>query len=216
MSQLRNHSRLDPEQTPFKKVLFALSCIPFVIPPAIWLLYMASRISPVKSKSKVKWRLYSLLTIAASVPFIFASWIMSAAPIAYIPTVLLVIYVNHNRVYEEYVMRYNALIDSGYYANKERTREADLHRWEKEIEREAKREAEKLTHNPKGEYVPRPESGKKNIPEENAGLKKEKKTETKSETQKQAEARVEEVFHTRPTEKHKEEKPSTRRRKLDF
>lgn len=213
MSQLRNHSRLDPKQTPVKKVLFAFSCIPFVIPPAIWLLYMVSRIRPVKFKAK--WMLYSLLTIAASVPFIFASWIMSAPPIAYIPAVLLAIYVYNNHVYEEYVMCYNALIDSGYFTDKVRTREANLHRWEEEMELDAKRRAEKLTHKPNGEPVPRPKPDRKNIPEEKADLKKEKKTETKSETQKQAEAKVEEVFRTQSTEKHKEEK-SSMGRKLDF
>lgn len=215
MSQLGNHSRLDSEQTPFKKVLFALSCIPFVFPPAFWLLYMAARIRPAKFKGK--WVLCSLLTIIFSVYFVYFGLVLSAPLIAYIPAVILAIYVYKNHVYEEYVIYYNALIDSGYFTDKERTREADLHLWEKEIMRDAERRAEELTHKhkPKGEYVSRPKSGKKNIPEKQADLEKEKKTETKSETQKQAEARVEEVLRTRPTEKHKEEK-SSGGRTLDF
>ncbi|MBR4068196.1 MAG: hypothetical protein IKK08_06160 [Clostridia bacterium] len=157
MSEITNRKRLNPNATPLKKFLLALMWYPFGFLPGLVLLYMALRVRPVKGK----WLIYSLIGIAVSVLFLTLNVMMKDdIYILYnlLSGILLVIYIYKTRAYEEYVMRYNALVDSGYFVEKERIKAANLQRWEDETAMDALHSAQSLTYRPKGVAVPRPDA----------------------------------------------------------
>jgi len=157
MSEITNRKRLNPDATPFKKFLFAISWLPYFIPTPIWLIYLGLRLKPVK----FKWVLMGIAALAVEIVGMTCAInetleTGSTTMMMYLPSILLVIYVFTTRVYEEYVMRYNALVDSGYFVEQERIRVANLQRWEDETASDAWNQAQSLTYQPKGEAVPRP------------------------------------------------------------
>lgn len=157
MSEIKNRKRLTPEYTPAKKFFFAILWFPIAIITPLWLMYMGLRLRPVKFK-------WVLMGFAAFVVEFVAFYCMShyvldvniAFPLFLLPSLLLVIYVFKTRAYEEYVMSYNALVDSGYFVEQERIKAANLQRWEDETALKARERAEALTYQPKGVAVPRP------------------------------------------------------------
>ena len=147
MAEIKNRAKMNPQYTTFKKILFSISWYPIFILPSVLLLRMALRLRPVKRD----WVVYSLLTFAVTI----ISAILGNTEeemlflFTFLTPILLVVYVWKARVYEEYVTRYNALVDAGYFYQQSKNKAEELRRRDEEIVIAAKREAEKLTRGEK-------------------------------------------------------------------
>lgn len=147
MSEIKNRRNLNPKATLFKKILFSISWIPVFFITPLWLICMGARLKP----AKIKWIVFGALVILADVIIVACSAELEfLIPFTWLLSILLVIYVWVARVYEEYVMRYNAVVDSGYYVEKKKAQAASRRRWEEEVAQEAKKQAEELANETKG------------------------------------------------------------------
>jgi len=154
MSEIQNRPRLNPQFTGFKKFFMIILTFVtmFLFPlPSLMLISMGLNLRP----HRKRWIFYGLLGIVGtllSIPLYIA---FSDVPFFVAPQLLMIIYILQMRVIEEYVIRYNALVDSGYFLQEARKKAANLQRHEDEILADAKRNAEKLSPHPKGRTVVR-------------------------------------------------------------
>ena len=144
MSEIKNRRKLNPKATLFKTILFSISWIPLFFITPLWLLCMGARLKP----AKIKWILLGTLVLLVDIFIVIIACCESdltpMLSFALLLSILLVIYVWVARVYEEYVMRYNAVVDSGYYVEKKKAKAASRQRWEEEVAQDAKKQAEEL------------------------------------------------------------------------